>query len=761
MILPYLRFTQKPAVVAVVASFVAALALWLSRASFDVAGTSLSPQRVAMLPGLPELAGLIVLSLLITAGIAWLMRWDRAMTDVLMPVFGLALLTVPYVPFLADWMPALRLLAGPGRVFIWVIVVGQVLWLFAHELFPPRPAKPADDARQSIPGALVIFSVSLAAYGWALWRLNTTQEVRWPAIGAGAAIAALTWLWTVALTRSKAAATFSWASVFLSAPFVLNSGEIAPRAFLEAMAAIRQLPVAKFTTLAASGPGLLFDQEFGIVPYAPVLMLALVGLAGMLRDPAHRPLGIALSAAALVLTMLGGVVDPWWNESIMPGRRVLLLLPVLAPPLAWFYTRAVSHPLLRSGIRILILTSLCVTAVVVLAASDVPLPQEGDGSSSIFQWMSPTWHLWLEAPSYVATSLAAAHSRTALWIAAFALACWLFSRKTALSPGRAALRATVMAVALSIAVASAGAALPVDGRRSSFDPEARVLFPLLERFDPIARPIAVRYDPFSVEAAEDLAPIFALSAVPEQRLSRQPLRVVLNARFRLPAGEYELDVTGSELAGTVEGAAVGLQIGREGRALEMWPLALAPGGHMRRRFRVPLDAEFVGFRAAREVERTIAALRVTAVSVVPTRLRFQTATVRSAASFGAAKVFFHDSASYPETEGIWIKGATTARMTLMKPHAGDEAVFMTMHSGARPNAVTLSTGTWSERFDLVPGVTAKLTVPSKAGEPFIPLAITSASGFVPAEIDGGRDRRLLGAWVSFIPGDISRTSAAP
>ena len=758
---PFLSLTQKPVVKAIAASFVAAVALWLSRASFDVVGTDEAPHRVAMLPGLPELAGLIVLSLLLTAAMAWLLRWDPAIADVLMPVFGLTLLVVPYLPWVPDWVPALRLLAGPARLFVWMIVLGQVLWLLAHELLVRRSQKPGESLRRSVPSAIAIFCVSLAVFSWALSRVNVTQGVWWPAIGASAAIAALIWFWSAVLTRSKAAATFSWASVFLSAPFVLNSGEVVPRAFVEAMAAIRQLPAANPGKLASSAPGLLFDQEFGIVAYAPVLLLALVGLAGMVRDRVRRPLGIGLAAAGLVLIVLGGAIDPWWNKSIMPGRRVLLLLPMLAPPIAWLYMRTVSHSLLQSGLRILLLTSLCVTLVVVLAPTDVPLPQEGDGSSSIYQWMSPTWHLWLEAPSYVATRVAAAHGLAALWLAAFAVAAWMLSRKTALSAGRAAFRATVVVVALSIAVVSTGAALPVSGRPLTFDPEARVLFPLLETFDPIARPIAVSYNAFSLMAADDLVPLFALSAVPEQRLARQPLRVVLNARFRLPAGEYEVDITGSELAGTVAAPAVGLQIGREGRALEMWPLTLSPGEQTRHRFRVPLDAEFVGFRAAREVERTIAALRVTAVSVVPRRLRFQSPTVRSAASFGAATVFFHDSDAYPEPEGMWIKGAAVSRMTLMKPDAGDQAVLLTMHSGARPNAVTLSTGNWSERFDLVPGVTANVSVPSKAGDPFVSLTIASASGFVPAEIDGGRDRRLLGAWISFIRDDSARTSAVP
>ena len=111
-------FTFGPAVTAVGAATVAGVALWLSRASFDVAGTTAAPVRVAMLPSLAELMGFVALALLIAAGLAVLLRhrrdreqtfWERA-TDALLPLFALSLLVLPYLPWLADWIPALRLL---------------------------------------------------------------------------------------------------------------------------------------------------------------------------------------------------------------------------------------------------------------------------------------------------------------------------------------------------------------------------------------------------------------------------------------------------------------------------------------------------------------------------------------------------------------------------------------------------------------------------------------------------------------------------
>ena len=177
-----------------------------------------------------------------------------------------------------------------------------------------------------------------------------------------------------------------------------------------------------------------------------------------------------------------------------------------------------------------------------------------------------------------------------------------------------------------------------------------------------------------------------------------------------------LDLKGSDAAGSIPDASMSLQLGREGRPFESWPLVLAPGQHSLRDFDVPLDAEFVGFRASRQAEQAIAELRVSPRSVVETRKRVPAGTVLSAAAFAPVRIFFHDSLAYPEAEGFWVGGRTTVRMTMLKVRETDPGVLLAVHSGARPNVVTLATPDWSQKLELVPGITARVTVPSKAGE---------------------------------------------
>ena len=690
----------------ITAATLAGVALWVSRASFDVAGSAQSPVRVAMMPSAAELLGLVIMFLLIAAGVALLLRngaepdsqfWGAA-SDTLLPLFGLGLLLLPYLPFLADWIPALRLLAGPGRILVWVVVIGQTLWIFL-----PRLSR-----RIGLPTPL--------------------------------------------LDETKASVVFACTAVFLSAPFVFNARALT-QAFGDLLENARHLPSADLSAVPAASLAVLFDQEFGLLPSAPVLALAFIGLAAMMRDRSQRWVGVALTIASLCVIALAASADPWWRRSFAPGRQLVLLLPLLTVPIASLYSRLLRFSISRAAAQVSHLVTVGITLVFLLFEEPVPVQQDGIGASSLLRWLSPTWQLWSEVPTYVTTGAIVASTRVVLWIAGLTLMGWLLSRRRAHSEGRVALLVTLGATAACVTISTITAAALSDSN-SRFNVESRGLIPLLETFDPIARPVALRYDPFSLARPDELPPLFALSAVPGQRTGRQPLRVVLNARFRLPAGSYELDVEGAKSAGSVPDAAIFLQLGREGGALTSWPLTMTAGQHARHVFDVPLDSEFVAFRAAPSLEPTIASIRITPVTVAAIRKRFPAPRVLAASAFATVTAFFHGGA-FPESDGFWVQGRETTRVTLLKQRANDQGVTLAIHSGSRPNTVTLATNTWSQTLNLVQGVTERVVVPTKEGDTFIPLTIAATGGFVPAEIGRSPDRRLLGAWIAFIPDETS------
>ena len=72
-----------------------------------------------------------------------------------------------------------------------------------------------------------------------------------------------------------------------------------------------------------------------------------------------------------------------------------------------------------------------------------------------------------------------------------------FARRQAASEGRAALAAALVTVVVFVAARHRECRDCAGRLRQRFDVEGRALFPMLETLDPIARPIAIRYDALS------------------------------------------------------------------------------------------------------------------------------------------------------------------------------------------------------------------------------------------------------------------------
>ena len=113
-----------------------AAAGWASRAVLDefvIAGTR---QRIALVPswhvGLAFLALAALGALALAVLVSRLRRRDGGvarMGTLVLPVFGLLALVVPYLPGVPDWWPALQMLAGPGLWIVWALVAAQMAWV--------------------------------------------------------------------------------------------------------------------------------------------------------------------------------------------------------------------------------------------------------------------------------------------------------------------------------------------------------------------------------------------------------------------------------------------------------------------------------------------------------------------------------------------------------------------------------------------------------------------------------------------------------
>jgi hypothetical protein len=273
------------------------------------------------------------------------------------------------------------------------------------------------------------------------------------------------------------------------------------------------------------------------------------------------------------------------------------------------------------------------------------------------------------------------------------------------------------------------------------------------RFDARRRPSAVAYDAWRALPPAAVPALFTFEGRPGLRRDPQPVRVLLNTRLALPAGDYEVEIQpapDANLDGTI-----GLQVGRLGQPLESWHARAVGGSAWRQRFRIDVDAPFVGFRAAPDIERTAGEVRVRPLSVINRSDRidhhFGLPPVLAAARYHDVATYFHGSGVYPERDGFWVRGETTLVTTFARdPGGSGSPVRIRLHTGAAPNRVRFEAGAWRHAEDLRAGEDAIVELPLIQRARQAAVRISTESGFVPAETTGGSDRRRLGCWIEIL-----------
>ena len=655
-----------------------------------------------------------------------------------------------------------------------------------------------------------------------------------------ATAAAIAWWWTMATVNMAGAATFAWAAIACSAPFLLNTFSVYPEIaaalavmialvtatrtppsaagvarwlgvglacaclpwlstkyapmsaalVLVALARLKSqpasllrnpkvwavagpyalslvgwlaffqafwgspLPMAPYGALVQTsplnllfgGPGLFFDQEYGLLAFAPVYILAATGSYQMWRaggESRRQAIEIALVFSALVVTV--GAFRIWWGGNSAPARPLASGLLLLAVPIATAFRAAPAGSARRAGQHLLLWIGVGISATLALSQDGMIIANGRDGTSALLEYWSPRWELWTLAPTFImpATSIALLH--TAWWLAIAGGAGWFLSRQRTTTPGVAALTAMMTLVAALLIIAASFPFLPAGDALPRADLGARSRLATLDGFDERVRPVGVIYDPVRrVNAAAVLSEV-RLNVKPQQRTDWQPLRVIHNGRFSLPAGRYRVDVTfGHEVPSAP--TEFSLQVGRMGPPLQSWALQPAAGDTWHTTFALDVDAGFVGFGGPTEMERAITAIAITPTSVVDAGARPRVGEVLSVARYGDTTFYFHDQA-YAESNGFWTAGQRTSDVTVAVPPERTTPVVLFLHGGGVANHVTITTLGWRREFDLGPGQGADVELPVAAGG-IMPLNIITTAGFSPSQfVPESKDHRFLGLWV--------------
>jgi hypothetical protein len=496
--------------------------------------------------------------------------------------------------------------------------------------------------------------------------------------------------------------------------------------------------------LVFGAPGLLFDQEFGLLPYAPAYALAATGLWALWRGGADQR-ALAIRVVVVFVALLGtvGAFRIWWGGSASPSRPLSSGLLLLALPIATAFAEAQPGTARRAAQHLLLWIGVGITVQMGFAQEGFLLANGRDGSSALLEWWLPRWETWSLAPSFIYHEAGAAAVQSMVWVIIAAVCATVLRRLTTTRPGAAALAACGVLAAGLFSAAIVIPLLPAHPPQPIANLRARARIPALDSYDRGERPAAIVYDPLRKTAAEELLPRFTLLVVPGLRPEAQPLRVVHNGRFSLPEGRYRIDIQFVDVEHPGP-RPLSVQLGRTGPPLATWTVDPA-SGPWATELALPADVGFVGLRSGRELERAVRAVTITPLAVKDESRRPRLPQVLGSGRYGDTVVLIHDDQTATEPEGFWVQGKRPTRITF----ATAALVAPTVHIRSEhvANHVTFRAPGWVKVMDLRPGVTELLELPPPS-RGVISITVEASDGFVPADRDpNSHDRRLLGIWI--------------
>jgi hypothetical protein len=489
------------------------------------------------------------------------------------------------------------------------------------------------------------------------------------------------------------------------------------------------------TTVANLGrgfPGLLFDQQFGMIPNAPVYGFVIAGLLVAAARRARWGWEVLLVAVPYLIGV--GMFQLWWGGASAPVRLLapLALLLGVAAARVWH-----AHPSGRAFGFAALIASVLITMALLVPGRGRLLFNDRDGIALWIEWASAMLDLPRGLPSVFRDSTGEVWLKIAIWIGCFAAAygamAWRRSRRLSAWPVVAAL---LTALTLSWRISAVGPLTPAASeyqllqnasrhRRVAYDYRSRELEPpgeLLSR-------VRIRTDRQRRAVAESSG-----------AGSKEPGLHTLLSVPELPPGSYEVHVTPLSASGT-------LQIRIGDTALPLWTGSAdgAGPGTIGPAIRLPVPVRSLVVEGDEPAHRT-----VSEVALGPQRADrlFEPrgavpGSAYRAVRYGSAQVFFMDADPYPEAAGFWVQSARTARIVVL----GTGRNFLFLRNAPIDNTITVDIA--GERRDIPLRADEETSVTLQTnGDLGVVVTIGAAKGVRPSERDPANgDGRYLGCWI--------------
>ncbi len=498
--------------------------------------------------------------------------------------------------------------------------------------------------------------------------------------------------------------------------------------------------IGSFSFVPGGLGGLLFDQRFGLVTYAPVVAVALIGVAVMLARRETRRLALELLFVVIPYLLTVTHFAMWWAGWSPPARFFAPVLPlfVVSAATAWTFAR---HRAARVLALALMVLTICASAAVVIVDRGRLAFNTREAPSLWFEWMGRLADLTAATPMWARDTDAPLFRAIAIWIAA-AVVVWLVLGALDRA-GRVRQNITFHVVAV-IALAAAvmfGSTIMWAFQGTNGRTASRSQLQLLEAVASEHRAAAFELDPFARLPLADVPARLRIELfrAPGRRPAAREV-APLFALPPLPAGRYRLSPVSDDPRGW-------LMVGvtrdpRDPFALRTVQLPVPPF-----ELQFPISLRSLVVRGDEDAWRTVRGLVVEPIVVQP-RTRRRTADLAPrAVRYGGVTTYFMDDRSFPEPQAFWVGGARDAAVVL-QPDTAASTVTLLLRNAPVDNRIVLQAAAWTRTLEMAPGEEQQVQVPIEAGQGASLLRIEAGSGFRPSEREpGSRDQRFLGVWV--------------
>ncbi len=483
-------------------------------------------------------------------------------------------------------------------------------------------------------------------------------------------------------------------------------------------------------TIVRGAPGLLFDQQFGLIPNAPVYLCACAGIVVMVwRGP--RRLALEILALAVPYYLVATSFPAWWGGTTAPARYVVpIALLLVVPAAVWF--AAAKSAAARTATLSALLVSLFMTATIATVGRGALLFNFRDGMSRVALWLTPVVDLTKALPSMFQNPLPTVLLQTAVWLAAISSAVAVGAVL-----GRRSYAAMILGFGLTLEAATMAAVSLVwrSNRVSVATPY--VAGPVVLRwFHPGTNQIVLAYRPF-----QQLEPVDLPGRIVLARTTPAMLQAASASTVHLPAGIYEVT---SRTAGASTGR-LRLRIDRVSPPIADWDVA-SLGTDWKRQVTLPVAVAALEIDLDIAARRTVSDASIRAASLTGPPGRLEDHEAKSGARYGPVVVFLMSGDAWMEPAGIWIAGGSNAEFAIAPDR--QSAVYLSIRNGSADNTVTLESAGWRNSLMLGPDEVRMIQIPTDDRSQATPLKVTAKNGFRPVDVDPrSADERFLGVWI--------------